>query len=78
MKNMYISFVASPLIKYKQICTSLGEIKAIFNKKIEYPLYICQIYYPINKDIIIIIIIGFQFPNPSSKENILISPKTFV
>ena len=39
VKNMYISFVASPLMKYKLFSTSLDEIKAIFNKTFEYPLY---------------------------------------
>ena len=40
VKNMYISFVALPLMKYKYFFISLDEIKAIFNKKFEYPLYI--------------------------------------
>ena len=34
VKNMFISFVASPLMKYKIFSTSLDEIKAIFNKNI--------------------------------------------
>ena len=38
---MFISFVASPLMKYKIFSTSLDDIKAIFDKKtFEYPLYI--------------------------------------
>ena len=38
VKNMYISLVALPLMKYKNLIlifsTSLGEIKAIFKKNI--------------------------------------------
>ena len=37
--KMYISFLASPLMKYAFL-TSLDEINGIFIPKIEYPLYI--------------------------------------
>ena len=41
VKNMYISFVASPLMKYKYFpLHSMKLVNAIFNKKFEYPLYI--------------------------------------
>ena len=48
VKNIYISFMALPRMKYRYFPLHLiDEIKAIFNKKIEYPLCI-YISSPIN------------------------------
>ena len=58
---MYISFVASPLMKYK-ISTSLGEIKAIFNKKIEYPLYIYNINGDCYKHFNLLLLMSLSLP----------------